>query len=162
VNIALYIITVFALAVSFLKNRNKTVKALKMAGKRILKISPLFLATMGLYAILVSFAPLEKVTGSLESYGGALGLFAALLVGSIALMPGFVAFPLCALLQQEGVPYFILATFSVSLMCVGIATFPIETKYLGVKVTIIRNIIGVVVSIITGIILGLAFGEIVL
>ncbi|MCK5739852.1 hypothetical protein KAH55_11745, partial [bacterium] len=74
-------------------------------------------------------------------------------------MPGFTAFPLCAALRGQGIPYYIIAAFSLSLMNVGIITFPFEKKYLGLKVTIIRNILALAVCMITVIIIKLVFGE---
>jgi hypothetical protein len=44
------------------------------------------------------------------------GVFLALIFGSITIMPGFVAFPLCGILLKKGVSYMALAAFSTALM----------------------------------------------
>jgi len=76
------------------------------------------------------------------------------------MMPGFIAFPLCGILHDQGVPYAILASFSTTLMMVGVMTFPLEQKYLGTKVTIIRNVVGLLMALIIAVVIGLIYGEI--
>ncbi len=157
---AIWTITALAVLISLFKDRQKTGKALRMAGKRMLKIAPLFLTVMGAYALVVTYLSRDMIQATLGAENGWMGMIVALVVGSAALMPGFVAYPLCALLSTQGVPYFVLAAFSVALMNVGVATFPLEAKYLGWRVALVRNIAGVVISVIIGLVMGLAFGEI--
>ena len=63
---------------------------------------------------------------------------------------------------KQGVPYAVLAAFSTTLMLVGVLTFPIEKEYLGIKVTIIRNIIGFIMSVVVALIIGFFYKEIIL
>jgi len=124
------------------------------------KIAPLFFLVMAMYALSVTLIPDDVIRNTIGADSGASGLSLATGIGSLAVMPGFVAFPLCAALLQQSVPFFILAGFSTALMNVGIATFPLESRYLGWRVTIIRNVIGLAVSLIVAVVMGLAFGEI--
>jgi hypothetical protein len=64
-----------------------------------------------------------------------------------------------AALKMQGIPYFIIAGFVLSLMNVGIVSFPLEQKFLGTKVAIIRNLLGLFVSILVLIIIKLIFNE---
>ncbi len=156
---ALWLITAVALLASFSHDRAKTVRALKTAAKRMLKIAPLFLTVMALYALVVTFFSQSVISRVIGAESGWSGMLSALIIGSVALMPGFVAFPLCALLREQGAPFFILAAFSMALMNVGILTFPLEQKFLGWRVALIRNLIGLLVALLCGLIMGLAFGE---
>lgn len=88
------------------------------------------------------------------------GVFIASALGSITLMPGFIAFPLCGILLKKGVSYMVLSAFSTTLMMVGILTYPIESSYFGVKVTILRNVISFFVALIIALMTGIFFGEI--
>ena len=67
------------------------------------------------------------------------GIASAALLGSISLIPGFIAFPLGAILVRSGVSYQVIAVFITTLMMVGILTLPLEAKYFGWKVSILRN-----------------------
>ncbi|OPX30127.1 MAG: conserved protein, permease-related protein [Candidatus Cloacimonas sp. 4484_143] len=156
----LYLSTLILLVVSFLTNKKKTQKAIKIAYKKFTKILPAFLTMLIFISIVLFLVPQElilKVLGGSNKY---LGTFFASVLGSLTLMPGFIAFPLAGILRQQGIPYMVLSAFTSTLMLVGILTFPIEKKFLGSKVTIIRNAIFFVISLIVSVVIGILFGEI--
>jgi peptidoglycan/LPS O-acetylase OafA/YrhL len=156
---ALYIITAAALAASLIADRRKTLQALKVAGKRFLRLLPAFLSMLCLVAIALTLLPREV----LFRYLGGEGIWStagiAALLGSVTLMPGFIAFPLSGLLLKEGAAYLVLAAFTTTLMMVGVVTFPIEKQYLGVKTAIIRNFISLAIALAVSAAIGLYFGE---
>ena len=88
------------------------------------------------------------------------GVALASLLGSVTVMPGFIAFPLAGILVQKGVAYMVIAAFTTTLMMVGVLTVPIEKAYFGLKVTVIRNVISFFIAIAVAIMIGLFFGEI--
>ncbi len=65
------------------------------------------------------------------------GYFFAGIIGSVALIPCVITYPLAGLLVKNGVSYPVIAVFITTLMMVGILTFPIEMKYFGFKTTLI-------------------------
>lgn len=158
-NLALWIFTGCALVISFIKNKKKTISALKAAYKKFVYILSLFLIIMAGYAVVITFLPPDMMQDYIGAESGLNGIILSLSLGSVSVMPGFAAFPLCAALKSEGIPLYILAAFSISLMNVGVVTFPIEKKYLGVKVAIIRNIIALFISILAVIAFKLVFNE---
>lgn len=83
----------------------------------------------------------------------------AALIGSVALIPGFISFPLAGILLSKGVPYMVLAAFTVTLMLVGVATFPVERAYFGSAVAIVRNVVCFAIALLVALAIGLAFGE---
>ena len=155
----LTIITLIALFISFCCDRKKTKGALMMAAKRLWKITPLFLLVMLLFSFFISAVPQSLIQQTIGAKSGIMGLLIGLGVGSVALMPGFIAFPLCAMLKTQGVPLYLLAGFSLALMNVGVISFPIQKQYLGWKVAVVRNIIGFLTAIIVAVIVGIIFGE---
>ncbi len=54
-------LTVIALLISFLKEREKTVRALKVAAKSFVKIIPLVLIIVILVGLLMGFVPPERI-----------------------------------------------------------------------------------------------------
>lgn len=156
----IWIITAIALIASFIANKKKTIKSLKMAAKRLLKITPLFFYVMVISAVVITAIPDKWIAKTLGQQSGLLGIVVATGIGSITMLQGFVAYPLCAMLATKGVTYMALAAFTMTLMNVGVVTFPLEQKYLGTKVAIIRNVIGLIMSIIVTIVIGIAFGEV--
>ena len=154
------IVTVL-LAISFLKDRRKTVKALQIAAKRFAAVLPLFVTVillMSLVSCFITESAIQRVLGATANRWTATALSA--LIGSVAIMPGFVAFPMGAVLRSNGVPYMVISAFTTTLMMVGILTFPIERAYLGGRVAVIRNVIGFIIALLVAVVTGIAFGEV--
>ena len=145
---------------SFLANRKKTLSALKIAAKRFVKILPAFLTMIILVSIVLFLIPNEVISDYLGGSNKFIGVIFASLFGSITLMPGFIAFPLAGILLKEGVAYIVLAAFTTTLMMVGVLTAPIEKAYFGMKVTVIRNVMGLFIALFVTLAIGVAFGEI--
>ena len=156
----LYIIAGLAVLISFIVNREKTLKALKIAARRFINILPAFLVMLILVSIILFLVPDEVISSYLGIDNRLVGVFWASLFGSITLMPGFIAYPLCGILLKQGVPYMVLAAFATTLMMVGVLTYPIEKEYFGIKVTIVRNVISLFIALIVAVMTGIFFGEI--
>jgi len=155
----IYIIAIFAVVVSLISDRGKTVKSLQVASRKMLKITPAFLTMTVLVSIALYLVPDETISRYLGHENKVLGLVIAYALGSISLMPGFIAFPLCGMLLEKGVLYMILSGFSTTLMMVGVLTFPVERAYLGAKVAVLRNLIYLAIAVVVTIVTGLCFGE---
>lgn len=158
-NYSLWILTAVLLAFSYSKNKETTIVALRKAYKKGRSILPRFLLVMSGFALIVTFIPAEMMQKYIGVQSGIVGVATALGVGSISIMSGFAAFPLCAALRIQGIPYYIIAAFSVSLMTVGAVTFPIEKKFLGTKVAVTRNILSILITVIVVVVMKIVFGE---
>lgn len=157
-----FYVTGILLLLSFLFDRDKTKKALFIAYKRFIFIFPSFLAMLIFVSILLFIFPQEKIIRYL-SYGNyTVNIILAALVGSVTVMPGFVAFPLAGILKNSGIPYTIIAAFTITLMMVGTLTFPVEATYLGKKVALIRNAISFIIALIIALLIGIYFGEVII
>jgi len=158
--IGLYSLAAILLTVSFFKDRSKSKKALKAAFKMLKNMLPLLLVTLSIVSVVLFLFPDYVIAKYLGANGIFTGSVVAALIGSISLIPGFITFPLCGLLLKKGVSYMVLASFSTTLMMVGIVTFPLEKKYFGTKLTIIRNAIGFLIAIIVAVVIGIFYGEV--
>lgn len=156
----LYMLTGLALLIFFITNREKSSMAIKIAVKRFLNILPPFLIMLVLVSVILFLVPDKVILNYLGIKNKFVGLIFASVLGSITLMPGFIAFPLCGILLKKGVLYMVLSAFTTTLMMVGILTFPIEKEYFGVKVTAIRNVISFFITIIVALMTGIFFGEV--
>nr|WP_244152048.1 permease [Halanaerobium congolense] len=140
-------------------DKEKTIKGLKLGLKKIRKNSPVFLNMIILVALSLYFVSDELILRFLGDGSGAIGVAIAGGLGSVAFMPGFVAFPLAGILLEKGVSYTVIAAFTTTLMMVGIVTYPVEKDFFGLKITVIRNIISLVMAVIVSIVIGLFYGE---
>ena len=156
----LYIIVGLAVLASFIADRGKTLRALKISVKRFVKILPAFLTMIILVSIVLFLIPDAVISNYLGGSNKSIGVIFASFFGSVTLMPGFIAYPLCGILLKKGVAYMVLAAFATTLMMVGILTAPIEKAYFGMKVTVLRNVISLVIALIVTVVIGIFFGEI--
>lgn len=152
--------TAILLLISFYADRTKTAKALKIAWKKFSGIAPMLIVMLVLVSVSLYLLPNELIRKYLGEEDLVKGTGIAMLVGSFALMPGFIVFPLCGILREQGVPYMILSGFTTSLMMVGLITLPVEKAYFGLKTALIRNGIGLFIALIVAVTTGLIFAEI--
>ena len=157
--IILLIITGALLILSFIKDRNKTKTALTMALKKMKNIGLPILLTVVIISMLLQFFPKERISELLSEGNSLWAVLSSALVGSAAVLPGFIAFPLGGVLKDSGIPYMVISAFTSSLMMVGIATLPVEKKYLGMRVALLRNAACFLMAIVTAVVTGLAYGE---
>jgi len=157
--IALLVVTAIALIASLIASRQKTLAALKRAAVRFGHILPAFLGMLVLFAVTITLLPAEVVGLLLGRESRSIGVLVASAIGSLTLMPGFIAFPLCGALLEQGVPRMVLAAFSTTLMSVGVLTYPLERQYFGTGVTLVRNAVSLVIALVVAVIMGLVFGE---
>ena len=155
----LYSVTGLALLISIIIDRKKTLTAIKISYKRFINIIPAFLTLLILVSIVLFFVSDKMISNYIGNNDKFIGVILASLFGSITLMPGFIAFPLCGILLEKGVSYMVLSAFSTTLMMVGILTYPIEKEYFGVKVTLIRNAISFFIALIVALSIGFFFNE---
>jgi uncharacterized membrane protein YraQ (UPF0718 family) len=138
--IILYILAFALLILSFFKDKKKTKMALVKAWKSFENILPQFLSILIIIGILLAALSPETISKLIGKQSGWLGMLIASILGSITLIPGFVAFPLASALLQNGAGFMQIAVFISTLMMVGIVTMPVEMKYFGKKATILRNV----------------------
>ncbi|MFH1513682.1 MAG: permease [Bacillota bacterium] len=150
----LYVLAITGLAFSFFKDRKKTGLAMKKALKSFENLLPQFLSILVIIGLAFAILSPETITKLLGTNSGVWGVLAASLVGSITLIPGFVAFPLAAALLKSGAGYMQIAAFVSTLMMVGIVTIPMEMKTFGKRVTIVRNVSAYLFSLIVAFVMG--------
>jgi uncharacterized membrane protein YraQ (UPF0718 family) len=137
--LVLGIMTAVTLLASLLTDRGKTLSGLQHGLKMFMDILPALLNVLVLVSIALYLAPKETLIKWLGANSGPAGFAIAAAIGSAALIPGFVAFPLAALMLKSGVGYAVTAVFITTLMMVGVITLPIEIKYFGRKTALLRN-----------------------
>lgn len=150
-----YSLATILLILSFIKDKKKTKMALKKAWKAFENILPEFLVVILLVGFLLAILNPETISKIIGSESGWFGVILAAIIGSVTLIPGFVAFPTAAILLENGAGYMQIAAFVSTLMMVGVITIPVEIKYFGKKISILRNLLAFFFSFIVALIIGL-------
>lgn len=156
-----YLVSIGLIIVLMFIDSKKTIKGIKRGLKKIKKNAPMFINMIILVSISLFFFSDELILRYLGDTNLFQSIILALGIGSITFMPGFVVFPLAGLLLGKGVSYMVLAAFTTSMMMVGVITFQIEKEYFGIKLTIIRNLIGLLIAIIVSGVIGVVLGGVI-
>jgi uncharacterized membrane protein YraQ (UPF0718 family) len=153
-----YGLAVIFLAISLYKDKKKTLTALKKAWKSFENLLPQLLSVLLLVGLLLAVLNENVLLKLLGADSGWLGVAIAALVGAIALIPGFIAFPTAAMLLEAGAGYMQIGAFVSTLMMVGIVTIPVEMKYFGKKLTLMRNGFAFIFSFFVAYVISLVVG----
>jgi uncharacterized membrane protein YraQ (UPF0718 family) len=129
-------------------------KSLKKAWKAFENILPQFLSVIVIIGLMLSVLDEKIISKIIGNESGILGMVIAAIIGSITLIPGFVAFPLAASLLAAGAGFGQITMFVTTLMMVGIITLPIEKKYFGSKIALRRNIFAFIYAFIISFVIG--------
>lgn len=154
----LYGLAAAGLVVSFFKDKKKTKAALMKAWKAFENILPQTLVIFLILGFALAIFSPETIRKLIGEESGYLGALVAAVLGSVTLIPGFIAFPLAAALLKSGAGYMQIAAFVSTLMMVGIITIPIERKTFGMKAALTRNIAAFVFSLIVAVTMGMVLG----
>ena len=146
------------LAWSFFKDRAKTRMALKKALRSFENILPPMLAVLLLIGLILTVLDAKTISRLIGAESGALGVIIAAAVGCITLIPGFVAFPLAATLLESGAGWAQIAVFVSTLMMVGVATLPLESRYFGRRTAVKRNVFSLAAALAVSAAVGVVMG----
>lgn len=157
--IILYSVSFVLLTISFIANKRKTKAALKKALEEFLKLARPFCFFIVLVAIFLYFFSEERISDLLGQEAVFSDIILAALLGSVAALPGFIAFPMAGVLRGLGVAWSVIAAFTNSLMLVGVLTFPLERRILGTKGALVRNIACFAIAVVGAAAIGLVLGD---
>jgi uncharacterized membrane protein YraQ (UPF0718 family) len=154
----LYVMAIILLSISFIKDRNKTRDALLKAWKSFRNIIPDMLSIMLFVGLSLSILTPSLISSIIGEKSGLIGIVYSALIGSIALVPSFVVFPLGHTLVQNGAGLPQVAVLMSTLMSVGITTLPMEQKIFGRSFAYSRNVSAVLMSLIFSYIIWVVMG----
>ncbi|MBD7911489.1 MULTISPECIES: permease [Clostridium] len=143
----LYVLAAVLTIISFIKDKEKTKKALIKGWKAFEGILPMVLCVMTAVGISLSFVNEDTIVNFIGPSSGIIGVLLSTLIGAVTMMAGFIAFPLGAILIDKGAGVPQVGAFVSAIMMIGLLTIPLEEKYWGKKATLMRNLFGVVVAL---------------
>ncbi|MHB1336659.1 MAG: permease [Candidatus Humimicrobiaceae bacterium] len=153
-NGALYLIAIVFLIFSFVKDKKKTKMALIKAWKAFENLLPMLLGIIIIVGIIIAVLDPQLIAKLIGKNSGFMGVLILAVIGSVALIPAFIAFPTAALLLNGGAGYMQIGAFISTLMMVGVITLPLEITYFGKKIAIMRNVMAFLFSFLVAFVIG--------
>ena len=149
----LYTIVIICLSVSLWKDKQKTEAALKKSWNMFRKVLPDLLAIMLFIGLVLSILTPSIISSVIGEHSGALGIILATVLGSIAIVPSFIVFPLGHTLVENGAALPQVVVLMSTLMAVGIASLSMERKTFGASFAYARNASAVIMSLLFALII---------
>lgn len=153
----LYGLCIVLTLVSFFKDKEKTKRALINGIKSFENIMPQFLSILVIIGIGLTILKPETISKLIGNDSGILGVMLSSLVGSVIMMPTFVAFSTGNTLIQNGAGYAQVSALITTLTMVGVLTFPLEAKYIGKRGAFYRNFLAFLFSFVVAFFIGGVF-----
>jgi len=154
ITIVIYALLAVLLALSIIKDRQKTRQAIMVAVKAIWKMAPGLLAIIGVVGLILGILPPETIEQLVGAEAGFTATATAALIGAITLIPALISFPLAASLLRSGATVATIAAFITTLVMVGFVTAPLEIKALGKKFTLLRNGFSLLAALLIALMMG--------
>ncbi|MFP4166576.1 MAG: hypothetical protein ACLFUF_05345 [Opitutales bacterium] len=148
-------VTALAVIASFAINREKTLRGLHKGATMLLNVIPQFLIVIVMVSVLLSFVSSAAIGAALGQSSALSGTLLAAVTGSVALIPGPIAYPLAGILVEQGVALGVVAVFTTTLMMVGVLTFPVERTFLGWRLALLRNALSFLGALGIGLLIGM-------
>lgn len=157
-NITAVVINLIALSgiiIALVKNKQKALKSLKIAGKTFLRILPMTLIIVIVIGLLLGFISSDQISQFIGNQSGAFGVISIGVVGAVMHIPALLAFPLGSSLLENGASITAVAAFLTTLTMIGMITLPLEIKELGKKMALLRNGISFIAALVIAFIMGM-------
>lgn len=152
--VILLVITIIALVISLFKDKKKTVGSILSAKGMMGGMISDIVGVLLLIGLILAVIPPETIKSLLGGNNVILSTIGSAIVGTITLIPAFVAFPLVGSLKNNGANLVVLTAFLTTLTMVGFVTFPLEKETFGTKFALKRNIISFFAAIFIAICVG--------
>lgn len=154
----LYSSAVVLLLISYIKDKNKTKQALIKGWKSFENVMPQFFGIIFIIGLTLAMLNPEAISHIIGKESGIIGVAIAAVVGSITMMPTFVAFQTAYMLLQNGAGYAQVGALVSTLTLVGVVIYGMEAKYMGKKAAFYRNFIAFLFSFIVAYVVGKVVG----
>jgi uncharacterized membrane protein YraQ (UPF0718 family) len=116
--------------------------------------APAVLSIIILIGLLLGFVPPETIRRLIGAESGMAGILVATGIGGLMHIPAIIAFPLTSSLVDGGATVGAAAAFITSLTMIGTVTFPLEVRELGVRMSVMRNGLGLLAAVSIALIMG--------
>lgn len=152
--IVLWVITVTWFIGSIIKDKKRTLNSIKMSSGMMKNMIGQIISILFLIGLIITFIPPDTIKQYMGQSNTFMSTIVSAVIGSITLIPAFVAFPLVGSLVNSGADIVPVVAFLTTLTMVGVVTFPLEKREFGMKFTIARNSLSFIFAIVIALLMG--------
>ncbi len=139
---------------SMVKDKKRTLDSIKMSSGMMKNMIGEIIGILFLIGLILTFIPPDTIKRYMGQSNTIISTIVSAFVGSVTLIPAFVAFPLVGSLVNAGANIVPVVAFLTTLTMVGIVTFPLEKREFGLRFTVVRNSLSFIFAIIIALLMG--------
>lgn len=139
---------------SIVKDKKKTLNSIKMSRGMMQNMIGEIIGILFLIGLILTFIPPDTIKQYMGQSNTLISTITSAFIGSITLIPAFVAFPLVGSLVKAGASIVPVVAFLTTLTMVGVVTFPLEKREFGIRFTIVRNSLSFILAIVIALLMG--------
>lgn len=152
--ILIILMALVGLLVSLSRDKKKTVESIRQAQHMMGHMFSDMIGILLLIGLILTWIPTEQIENWIGGGSGLISVVISAIVGTVTLIPAFVAFPLIGSLRANGAGLMTLTAFLTTLTMVGFITMPLEIKSFGKKFALLRNVMSFLLAIGIAMIMG--------
>jgi len=152
--VILWVITLTWFIWSIIKDKWKTLNSINMSTGLMKSMIGEIIGILFLIGLILTFIPPDTIKYYLGQSNIYMSTIISAFVGSITLIPAFVAFPLVGSLVNAGASIVPIVAFLTTLTMVGFVTFPLEKREFGLKFALIRNSLSFIFAVVIALFMG--------
>jgi uncharacterized membrane protein YraQ (UPF0718 family) len=152
--IVFWLVSIILLVLSMIKKKEETLKSIKKSKNMMKHMMPSIISIILIIGIILTVLPAETISTYFGDESSISSVVIASTIGSITIIPAFVAFPLVASFINSGANVMSATAFLTTLTMVGVATFPLEKEQFGTKFALYRNGLSFLFSIVIAVVMG--------
>lgn len=149
-----WLIGVILFALAYFKARPAFGQSVRKSRQMMRGLLLDILGIIMLIGLMITLIPPDQISRFFNADNVMMSTVVMALIGSIILLPGFVAFPLVGSFLDLGIGVMPAMAFLTTLTMVGFVTIPVEKKEFGLEFTLYRNAISFVFAIIIAVMMG--------
>ncbi len=140
--------------IAILKGKGRAKESIKKSRGMMKNMLGDIIGIIFLIGLLLTFIPPQTIKTVLGSENVVFSSLVAALIGSVTLIPAFVAFPLVGSFVDAGASIVPGVAFLTTLTMVGVVTFPLEKKEFGLEFALSRNVLSFSAAIVIAVLMG--------
>jgi len=152
--LAINALALICLIFALVKDKKRTVQALRIAVKSLIDILPMVFVIIIFIGLMLGLVPPGEIPRFVGEQTGLRGILLVGVLGAVMHIPSLLSFPLAASLLEKGASIGAVAAFITTLTMIGVVTLPLEMKELGKEMAFLRNALGFVTAIAIALIMG--------
>lgn len=156
--LAFWGIAIVLFIISLIKSKKNTVEAMKKSKGMMGSMLGDIVGIIFMIGLVLTIIPPDTIERFMGSSNTVLASIIGALVGSVTLIPAFVAFPLVGSFIDVGASIIPAVAFLTTLTMVGVVTFPLEQKEFGTKFALTRNALSFAAALVIAGFMGVILG----